>query len=246
MRRFHEHDISFSQELVEDAQRLVRRSDTSSDGACTRGNPRLVAHHHHGCEAQGPPQPAGIECLHFGSFSLAVEPAATTLARLMRRETGARVISLDPNVRPTLVGERTAYVERLEALVRLATVVKVSAADLDWLYPGEPAATVAARWRESGPAVVAVTEGERGAFALAGTVRAEAAGASVEVVDTVGAGDTFQAGLLVRLAELGRLSHDGLAALNEAELADALAFAGRAAAITCTRPGADPPRRAEL
>ncbi len=190
--------------------------------------------------------PDAIACLHFGSFSLAVEPAATTLAGLMARESGRRVISLDPNVRPTLVGERTAYVARLEALVRQATIVKVSAADLEWLYPGEAAGAVAARWLDTGPAVIAVTAGERGAFGLTATVRAEAAGAPVEVVDTVGAGDTFQAGLLVRLAELGRLSIEGLSALTEAELSDALAFAGRAAAITCTRAGADPPRRSEL
>ena len=190
--------------------------------------------------------PAGIDCLHFGSFSLAVEPAATTLAALMRREAGNRVISLDPNVRPTLVGERNAYVARVEALVRLATIVKVSAADLDWLYPGESVETVAARWRDSGPSVLAVTLGERGAFGLTATVRAEAGGAPVELVDTVGAGDSFQAGLLVRLAELGRLSRDGLTGLTEADLADALAFAGRAAAITCTRAGADPPRRDAL
>lgn len=189
------------------------------------------------------PLPGDIDCLHFGSFSLAVEPAATTLAALMRRETANRVISLDPNVRPTLVGPRDAYVERVEALVRLAAIVKVSAADLDWLYPGEPIDTVAARWRDSGPAVIAVTAGERGAFGLTASARAEAAGAPVAVVDTVGAGDTFQAGLLVRLAELGRLSKDGLASLSGDDLADALAFAGRAAAITCTRPGADPPRR---
>ncbi len=190
--------------------------------------------------------PAGIDCLHFGSFSLAVEPAATTLAGLMQRESGRRVISLDPNVRPTLVGERTAYVRRLEALIRLATIVKVSAADLDWLYPGEPADAVAARWLDSGPTVIAVTGGERGAFGVTAALRAEATGDRVEVVDTVGAGDTFQAGLLVRLAELDRLTHDGLESLTEADLADALAFAGRAAAITCTRAGADPPRRGEL
>lgn len=192
------------------------------------------------------PLPAEIDCLHFGSFSLAVEPAATTLAGLMRRETDRRVVSLDPNVRPTLVGEHGAYVARVEALVRLATIVKVSAADLEWLYPGEVAGTIAERWRQSGPAVIAVTAGEQGAFALTATGRAESPGASVTVVDTVGAGDSFQAGLLVRLAELGRLSRDGLAALSEAELADALAFAGRAAAITCTRPGADPPHRDEV
>ena len=190
--------------------------------------------------------PDSIACLHFGSFSLAVEPAATTLAGLMQRESGRRVISLDPNVRPTLVGERTAYVARLEALVRLASIVKVSAADLDWLYPGEPAEAVARRWLDTGPSVIAVTGGERGAFGLTGSLRAEAKSASVDVVDTVGAGDTFQAGLLVRLAELGRLSVDGLSELSEEDLADALAFAGRAAAITCTRAGADPPRRNEL
>ncbi len=190
--------------------------------------------------------PSGIGCLHFGSFSLAVEPSATTLAGLMQREKGRRVISLDPNVRPTLVGPRAAYVQRLEGLIRLASVVKVSGADLEWLYPGEPVEAVAARWCDSGPAVVAVTAGERGAIGVTATLRAEVRGAPVQVIDTVGAGDTFQAGLLVRLAELGRLSPDGLDALSEKELADALSFAGRAAAVTCSRAGADPPRRNEV
>ncbi len=192
------------------------------------------------------PLPDAVDCLHFGSFSLAVEPAATTLAELMRRETGHRVISLDPNVRPTLVGEREAYVRRLERLVALATVVKVSAADLEWLYPGASAEAIAVRWRDSGPALIAVTRGTDGAVALTGTTRAAVPGNRVDVVDTVGAGDTFQAGLLARLAEFGRLGRDSVSTLTEAELADALSFAGRAAAITCSRAGADPPRRAEL
>lgn len=187
-----------------------------------------------------------VACLQFGSISLMQEPSATTLETLMRRERGRRVLSLDPNVRPSLIPDKTAWTRRLEGWIELVDIVKVSRADLDWLYPGEAPEAVAERWRGLGPLVVAVTRGAEGAFALFGGRRVDVPGRQVEVADTVGAGDTFHAGLLAKLWEQGVLARERLAGADEEQIAAALDWGIRAAAVNCARPGADPPRRAEI
>jgi fructokinase len=197
-----------------------------------------------------PPPEAGawtaVEALHFGSFSLSVPPVADTLSALMAREHGRRFISLDPNIRPALVGPRPAHIERLQALIARADLVKVSEADLDWLHPGEAPAAVAARWLALGPRFVVVTLGAAGAVAFGPGRTVSVPGRPVTVVDTVGAGDSFMAGLLAELHVTGRLAPAALAAIGDDDLAHCLAFANRVAGITCGRAGANPPRRGEL
>jgi fructokinase len=190
--------------------------------------------------------PAETDALHFGSISMVREPAASAFEALMRREKGRRVLSLDPNVRPSLVGERRAYVARLEGWVSLADVVKVSRADLAWLYPATAPDTVAAAWLRRGPGIVVVTRGRDGACALAASGRVDIAGVTVPVWDTVGAGDAFTSGLLAWLQEAGWLDRTRLRAIPADALRRGLAFANRAAAFTCTRAGAQPPTRAEM
>jgi fructokinase len=180
--------------------------------------------------------------MHFGSFSLALEPGASTLEGLMRRESGRRLLSLDPNVRPGLIADRDAYLRRLEGLVRLADLVKVSAADLAWLYPGEGPEAAASRWLASGPALVLVTLGRDGAAAFGAAARAAATTPPVAVVDTVGAGDAFTSAALAWLHRRHALDRRGLETLDAAALTELLAFANGIAADTCTRAGADPPR----
>jgi fructokinase len=198
-------------------------------------------------EADIPAQlPASVECLHFGSFSLAQEPGASTLEALAERERGRRVIALDPNVRPTLVGGREAYVARVERWVGRSELVKVSRADLLWLYPGADPEVMARRWLGLGPALVAMTMGTEGALALTATLRIRVPGIAVRVVDTVGAGDSFHAAFLAALWRAGRLRPGRLAGVEAGELETALGFARRAAAVTCGRAGADPPRLSEL
>lgn len=193
------------------------------------------------------PLPAGIACLQFGSISLMQEPAATTLETLMRRESGRRVLSLDPNVRPRLIPDRESYRRRLEDWIALVDIVKVSRADLEWLYPGIPAAEVATRWFRTGPALVVVTGGEEGAFAVSATgISPPVRGTAVQVVDTVGAGDTFHGALLAWLYHGGLLNRDDLRRLTPEQEVEALSFANKAAAITCSRRGNDPPRMDEL
>ena len=162
--------------------------------------------------------PEEVAALHFGSISLVREPAASAYASLMRREHGRRLVGLDPNVRPGLVGERAAYVARLEGWVALADLVKVSRADLAWLDPDRTAEEAAAAWLALGPAVVVVTRGEDDAFALGPAGRVEVDGTSVAVADTVGAGDSFTSALLASLADAGRLDRDALRGTTVAEM----------------------------
>jgi fructokinase len=190
--------------------------------------------------------PDAVAALHFGSISMVREPGASAFEALMRREHGRRVLSLDPNVRPSLVGERAEYMARLEGWVALADVVKVSQADLAWLYPATAPDAAAADWLARGPGLVVVTRGHDGAFALAASGRVDVAGVAVPVSDTVGAGDAFTSGFLAWLHENGRLDRVRLRAIPADELRTGLVFANRAAAITCTRAGAQPPTRAEM
>lgn len=190
--------------------------------------------------------PPTATALHFGSISLVREPGATTFEALMAREHGRRVLSLDPNVRPGLIPDREAYVRRLERWVALVDLVKVSRADLAWLYPGIDPEAAARRWLAMGPSLVVVTLGADGAFGISGSLRREVGGRVVTVADTVGAGDAFTSGLLAWLETNGCLTHEGLRALTATDLDAALAHGVLTAAMTCTRTGAEPPTRSEL
>lgn len=195
--------------------------------------------------------PAEVTALHSGSMVLEAAPGAAVIEDLLRREhlRGDRTISYDPNVRLARSGPRSAALERCERLVGLADIVKVSAEDLDWLLPGESPAALAQRWLGLGPGLVVVTLGADGALAAcaAGLLRVPAR--PVTVVDTVGAGDAFTAGLLARLDEIGALGsrpRERLGALTEAMVSEALRVAAAAAAAACARAGADPPDAARL
>jgi fructokinase len=187
-----------------------------------------------------------VEALHFGSLSLALEPGASTLETLMRREHGKRLITLDPNVRQQIIGERMPYRQRLEGWVAAVDLVKASAADLSWLYPDLSPERVAAAWLEAGPALIVITKGGEGSAAYGRRTAAEAEAPHVQVVDTVGAGDSFMSGAVAWLHHHGRLDPNRLEELTRPELEDMLRYANRASAFTCTRAGADPPTEAEL
>jgi fructokinase len=181
--------------------------------------------------------------LHLGSLGLLLEPLASTLDDLLRREAGRRLVSLDPNVRPGLVTDPAAYLRRFAQWVALADVVKASEEDLAWLYPGEPHEAVAERWLASGTALVLITFGSRGAWALSRHASVHVPAPAVEVVDTVGAGDALTAGVLAHLHHSGRLSREGVDGLGAGGLARLLSYAVEIATDTCTRAGAQPPYR---
>jgi fructokinase len=192
----------------------------------------------------------GVVALHAGSLALTMPPGADVLQRLLAQAGQAMTVSYDPNCRPLLMGSPDAVRGRIEALVALADVVKASADDLDWLLPGRPPEQVAEAWLAKGPALVVITLGPGGLLAAsrqAGVVRRP--GRVVEVVDTVGAGDACMAALLAGLHRrdlLGAGRRPALRAMDEATLTEVADEAVLAAAITCTRPGADPPTAADL
>ena len=198
-------------------------------------------------EADLPGDLDGVEALFFGGISLAVEPCAQSYETLCLREAGRRVIMLDPNVRPGFIRDEAVYRARIDRMLAASDIVKLSDEDLHWLFgPGEIAALAEAVLAK-GPKLVCITEGAEGVtgYTEGGAVRVAAR--RVEVVDTVGAGDTFNAGLLAGLSDAGLLSRDALAAgLPEDGLRAALDLGVRAAAVTVSRAGANPPRRAEL
>ena len=191
------------------------------------------------------PLPPGA-ALHVGSIALVLEPVASTIEWLLRREAGRRVVSLDPNVRPGLIADRVAYIDRFEGWMRLVDILKVSEEDLAWLYPRLSVTEAMRVWHTAGIPLVVVTHGEHGAVASTplGSVAVEAP--KVAVVDTVGAGDAFMSGALTHLYERGFLSREALRSLSAPQLEEMLQTACLAAADTCTRAGADPPRRRDL
>ncbi|TAL85355.1 MAG: carbohydrate kinase [Rhodanobacter sp.] len=180
----------------------------------------------------------GVHCLHMGSYTLVTEPIASAMLTLARRERGRRMLSLDPNVRPTVEPDMSRWRDQVEAMAALAHLVKVSEEDLQLLYPQVTPEGVARRWLEGGTRLVVVTLGGDGAMALSSTLQARVAGKQVAVADTVGAGDSFQAALLHQLPNFAAL--DAVSSNVEA-MSRLLEFAVTAAGITCTRPGADPP-----
>lgn len=187
--------------------------------------------------------------VHTGSIAAVLEPGARLVAATVEAHRSSATISYDPNVRPQLMGHPAQARARIEALVALADVVKASDEDLAWLFPGETQAAVAERWLELGAGLVVVTRGGDGALAVGRAATVEVGAPPVTVVDTVGAGDSFMAGLLAALSDedlVGRES-DGRLRTADADLLRRLAgFAVSCAAVTVSRLGADPPRRAAL
>jgi fructokinase len=196
---------------------------------------------------------AETRILHFGSISLlrGTTPAAVlaTVERLKASGGAGRegpLLSFDPNVRPGLVRDERTYRDLLGRLFALADIVKLSAADIEWLAPGRTVESYAEELAAGGPALVAITRGSRGVLALRGPERWEIPAFSVPVVDTVGAGDAFSSGLLAGLDERGVTSRSALERLDGSEVAATLRFGSAVSALTCMRPGADPPRRQEV
>jgi fructokinase len=190
--------------------------------------------------------PAATRALHFGSYAMVVEPVGSTQRALVEREHAQRVIAYDPNVRLTVEPQLERWRETLDWMLPRTHLLKISDEDLHLLYPGLAPEAAAAQWLARGVRTVVVTRGGEGAVAFCGTAHASVPPVAVTVVDTVGAGDTFQAALLTWLAEHDRLSIDGVSSLDTPALEAMLSFAARAAAITCSRRGADLPRRSEL
>ncbi|MDF0603193.1 carbohydrate kinase [Psychromarinibacter sp. C21-152] len=193
-----------------------------------------------------PPLGDDVSALFFGGISLVGEPCGTAFEALATRAAGDRAIMIDPNIRTSFIADEAAYRGRVERMIALSDIVKVSDEDLRWIMgDGEPGA-LAREILRMGPKVVCITEGGKGARGITATGEVQVAAPRVEVADTVGAGDTFNAGVLAALHEAGALTKDALAALDNRVLRDALTLGVRSAAVTVSRAGANPPWRAEL
>ncbi|MFE9233816.1 carbohydrate kinase family protein [Cellulosimicrobium funkei] len=192
---------------------------------------------------------AGTLAVHTGSIAAVLEPGASDVRALVAAARATATITYDPNARPALMGDPAHARNRIEALVALADVVKVSDEDLAWLVPGTDPADVARRWLALGPALVVVTYGGEGALALTAAGEQRATAPRVDVVDTVGAGDSFMGALLDGLWDAGLLGadrRDALRAIDPGTLTALLERCAAVAAVTVSRAGANPPRRAEL
>lgn len=190
--------------------------------------------------------PAAARVLHFGSYAMVVEPVASTQRALVEREHRRCLIAYDPNIRLNVEPDLVRWRDTLQWMLPRTHLLKVSEEDLGLLYPGRAPAELAHDWLAHGVASVVVTHGGDGASAWRHGEQLRVEPVAVQVVDTVGAGDTFQAALLAGLAERGVQSGESLRDMATAAWQQVLQFAARAAAITCSRRGANMPRREEL
>jgi fructokinase len=188
-----------------------------------------------------------IEAIHVGSTTLANDKGAAQALAMVEDAGRSVTISFDPNCRPKLVKHKTRYVDQMDAFATAANIVRMSDVDFEFLYGGSDFAGKAKSLIKAGASLVVVTRGTRGAQAWhreAGAVEVQAP--TADVVDTVGAGDSFQAALLFALHAIGRIGSGSLAQTNADELLRALSFASICAAFTCGRTGADPPWQSDV
>ena len=197
-------------------------------------------------EADLPILPANVTALFFGGISLVGEPCGSAYEALMARESESRVTMIDPNIRPSFITDRDSYVARIKSMMAMSDVVKLSDEDLHWLEGEGALDALAGDLIARGTKVVLITQGSEGSIGYTAQHRVTVPANKVDVIDTVGAGDTFNAGFLAGLQQAGALEKATLANLPEDTLRDALALGSRTAAITVSRAGANPPWAHEL
>lgn len=164
----------------------------------------------------------------------------------MKREHGRRVTMLDPNIRPGFIQDKERHLARMQRMMAMADIVKLSDDDLGWFGETGSQADVAEKWLGLGPKLVIVTGGSKGATGYTRDHRISVASERVTVVDTVGAGDTFNAGVLASLHDQQLLTKGAIASLSETAIHKALTLGAKAAAVTVSRAGANPPWRKEI
>ncbi|MBR0816947.1 carbohydrate kinase [Bradyrhizobium liaoningense] len=188
-----------------------------------------------------------VEALHVGSTTLVNDQGAAETKALIADARASSTISFDPNCRPNLVKDKPAYLVRMAEFARTADLIKMSDVDFAYLFGDEPYEQRASALLGQGTSLVVITRGNRGAIAWhAGAGQIEVPAPKVEIADTIGAGDSFQAALLFALHKQGRIGRQQLKDIGEEELRRALSFATKCAGLTCTRPGADPPWNHEV
>lgn len=193
-----------------------------------------------------PAIPDAVNAMFFGGISLMVEPCASAYQAMMQQNAGTRVTMVDPNIRPSFIADPDRYRARIDAMLAQADIVKISDEDLTWLMGDGDVEAHAKALLSQGPSLICLTKGSAGAVGLTATDRVVVPANRVEVVDTVGAGDTFNAGVLAALHQRGRLTKTAIQTLNPDDVEAALALGAQTAAITVSRAGANPPWAHEL
>lgn len=193
-----------------------------------------------------PDLPSDTLALHFGAISLIPEPCGSAYEALMKREAGKCVISLDPNIRTSFIADEAGHRARILRMLAMSDIVKVSDEDLVWIYPDMALENAVRKIVELGASIVLLTKGAEGVTAFTADSQFDVASEKVEVVDTIGAGDTFNAGLLSGLKKIGCLNKNALKTIDEEKLTSAIKLANKVAAITVSRAGANPPWAKEL
>lgn len=197
-------------------------------------------------EAELPDLGDDCEALHFGAISLIPEPCGSTYEALLKREHEKRVISLDPNIRPGFIKDKDAHMARIRRMAGMADIVKFSDEDLAWFGLEGDEDALARHWLHHGAKLVVVTRGAEGAVGYTAAHKVTVPSERVTVVDTVGAGDTFDAGVLASLKMQNLLTKQQVSALSEDQIAKVLALGAKAAAVTVSRAGANPPWAKEI
>ncbi|RWG85015.1 carbohydrate kinase [Mesorhizobium sp.] len=189
---------------------------------------------------------AEIEAMLFGAISLISEPAGSAYEEFMRREHGSRVMMLDPNIRPNFIPDKAKHLRRVREMMAMADIVKLSDEDLNWFDEAGSHEDVVRNWLDRGPKLIVVTHGSEGAVGYSKEHKVTVVPQKVKVVDTVGAGDTFNAGILASLHEQGLLTKAAIGDLSEDAIRNALELGAKAAAVTVSRAGANPPWQHEI
>jgi len=197
-------------------------------------------------EADLPGDLSGVDALFFGGISLPVEPCGDTYAALCLRAAPARTVMIDPNIRPGFIADEARYRARLAAMMAVADIVKLSDEDLHWLKGSGDIPTLARGLLDEGPKIICVTQGADGVAGFMQGKEVHVPAQQVAVMDTVGAGDTFNAGFLASLSETKHLGKGVIGQIDDETLRAALTLGVRAAAVTVARAGANPPNRDEL
>jgi len=187
-----------------------------------------------------------IEAMLFGAISLISEPAGSAYEEFMRREHESRVMMLDPNIRPNFIPDKAKHLRRIREMMAMADIVKLSDEDLKWFDEAGSHEDVVRNWLDRGPKLIVVTHGSEGAVGYSKVHKVTVMPQKVKVVDTVGAGDTFNAGILASLHEQGLLTKAVIGSLPEDAIRKALELGAKAAAVTVSRAGANPPWRHEI
>ncbi len=190
--------------------------------------------------------PRDLEAFHFGAISLIQEPCGTAFEDLVTSAKDNCVLSFDPNIRTSFITDSDGYRQRINRLLSISDIIKVSDEDLSWLSPETKPEDFAQQQLQQGASIVLFTEGSQGATAFGKHASLKLESKKVEVKDTIGAGDSFNAGFLSCLSEQGLLSKSCLKDLTEQQLSVALDKANKVAAFTVTRNGAVPPWAKEL